>query len=82
VAFSADNKASTFVRGASLRPARPWERHDKHAPPSKGFTLRLNEYQLELLRGIASAQTPRTSQQALALHLLTEALEKAAEQLK
>ncbi|MDH5675251.1 MAG: hypothetical protein OEZ06_24235 [Myxococcales bacterium] len=49
-----------FAAGAAVRslqepqpPAKPWEGLDPAAKPSKGFNVRLNEYELALLRYVA-----------------------------
>jgi len=55
--------------------SRPWEQLDPKAPASKAFNLRLNDYELELLRAVAD--TEFCSQQALAKRILVRALEQA-----
>lgn len=60
--------------------SRPWDQHDPKAPASKAFNLRLNNYEIELLRAVAD--TEFCSQQALAKRILVRALEQAASALK
>lgn len=62
------------------RLARPWEAHDPKAAASKAFNLRLNDYELELLRAVADHEF--CSQQALVKRILVRALEQAAAELK
>lgn len=64
----------------SPRGARPWEAHDPKAAASKAFNLRLNDYELELLRAVSDAEF--CSQQALAKRILVRALEQAAQDIK
>lgn len=59
---------------------QPWDHHDPKAPASKAFNLRLNDYEIELLRAVAD--TEFCSQQALAKRILVRALEQAASALK
>lgn len=54
-------------RGAAAAP-------DPHAPPSVSFTLRLNEYQLQLLQRAAGEEF--CSQQAVAKRILMRGLEE------
>lgn len=49
---------------------------DPKARPSKAFNMRLNDYELELLREAAAAEF--CSQQAIAKRILVRALEEAA----
>ena len=44
---------SDYVRKSSARPERPWEAWDKKAVPRTTFNLRLNDYELALLRWLA-----------------------------
>ncbi len=60
--------------------SRPWEVLDPRAPASKAFNLRLNEYELALLRAVAEAEF--SSQQGVAKRILVRALEDAARELK
>lgn len=64
---------------ASPRLARPWEAHDPKAAASKAFNLRLNDYELELLRAVSDSEF--CSQQALAKRILVRALEQAVSEL-
>jgi|GEM_PF-7134536 hypothetical protein len=52
---------------------------DPKAPPTKTFNLRLNAYELELLRRVAAAEF--CSQQAIAKRILIRALAEAAAKL-
>lgn len=61
------------------RARRPWEAHDPKATASKAFNLRLNDYELELLRAVSHAEF--CSQQALVKRILVRALEQAAAEL-
>jgi hypothetical protein len=76
----AAEKASEAKAKAATKPARPWEELDPRAPAAKAFNLRLNEYELALLRTCAEAEF--CSQQALAKRILVRALEQAAKELK
>ena len=70
----------TRAEGEDPRGARPWEALDKKAVPRTTFNLRLNAYQLTLLRGLADQRDE--SMQKLAKRLLIPALEQlAAERL-
>jgi hypothetical protein len=64
---------------ARQRGRRPWLAHDPKEPASKAFNLRLNDYELELLRAVAHSEY--CSQQALAKRILVRALEQAANEL-
>lgn len=59
---------------------------DKDANPSKGYTLRLNEYRLELLRQVAKETSKnlgfKVSQQHVAAKCLTEGLEAMLKDLR
>ncbi len=69
----------TRAEGEDPRGGRPWEALDKKAVPRTTFNLRLNAYQLTLLRGLADQRDE--SMQKLAKRLLISALEQlAAEQ--
>ena len=63
--------ASTKVPSDTAQAAKPSE--DPTAPPSKTFNLRLNLYQMELLR--QSTKAARRSMQQQALAVLLEGLE-------
>ena len=56
--------------------ARPWETLDKKAVPRTTFNLRLNDYQMTLLRWLADQRDE--SMQKLAKRLLIPALEQLA----
>ena len=51
-------KVEEFVAGAVPKkaPAKPPAKLDPDAPPAHAMTLRLNEYELELLREVASKE--------------------------
>ena len=66
----------TAAGGDDPRPARPWEPLEKKAVPRTTFNLRLNDYQLTLLRGLAEQH--EESMQKLAKRLLIPALEQLA----
>ena len=73
--------AATVTKQLEPRRAeRPWEAHDPRAPASKAFNLRLNDYELELLRAVADSEF--CSQQALVKRILVRALEQAAQDIK
>lgn len=78
------SKASTFAQSAALqaRVRRTWEDHPEDAPPTRNFTLRLNDRELELLRAVAHAEYPRRSAQSMAKALLIPALLAKAEGAK
>ena len=53
---SRDNP-ETFIAGAERDgPERPWEAWDKKAVPCTTFNLRLNDYELTLLRWLEEAE--------------------------
>jgi hypothetical protein len=69
--------ADAWVASAPLKSAdeaRPWVGLDPHEAPSIAFNLRLNHYELALLRAVA-AKTRRSQQQA-AKSILVPALER------
>lgn len=70
------SKASAFSRSAALQEGvrRTWEEHEQNAPPTRNFTLRLNDWELELLRAVAQAEYPRTSAQTIAKSILIPGL--------
>ena len=74
---------ATFIvaaEGEAPKGAPPWETLDKKAVPRITFNLRLNDYQLTLLRWLADQRDE--SMQKLAKRLLIPALEQlAAERL-
>jgi hypothetical protein len=80
-----DSKAERYIRDADLRLNRvapTWEKFDAQAAPTRGFTLRLNEYELELLRAVTHAEYPRISQQSIAKRVLLAGLLKLAAEPK
>ena len=66
----------TAAGGDDPRLDRPWEALDKKAVPRTTFNLRLNDYQLTLLRWLAEQRDE--SMQKLAKRLLIPALEQLA----
>ena len=66
----------TAAGGDDPRLARPWETLDKKAVPRTTFNLRLNDYQMTLLRQLAEQHDE--SMQKLAKRLLIPALEQLA----
>ena len=66
----------TAAGGEDPRLARPWETLEKKAVPRITFNLRLNDYQLTLLRSLAEQRDE--SMQKLAKRLLIPALEQLA----
>ena len=70
--------ADAWVASAPLKTAdetRPWLGLDPAEPPSIAFNLRLNAYELALLRAVAAKS--RRSQQQAAKSILVPALEQA-----
>lgn len=67
----------TFISGAGRdSPQRPWEAWDKKAAPHTTFNLRLNDYELTLLRWLAEQRDE--SMQRIAKRQLIPVLEKLA----
>lgn len=67
----------TFVAGAESEDLeRPWEAWNKKAVPRTTFNLRLNDYELTLLRWLAEQRDE--SMQRVAKRLLIPALEQLA----
>lgn len=60
----------------STAPEHPWDAFDPKEPPCTTFNLRLNRYELALLRAVADKQ--RRSQQQAAKSILLPALKRAA----
>lgn len=77
-----EQQVAHFVAGASKREpttkAKPWEALDPKAKPTIGLNLRLNEYQMTLLRYVAETED-RSIQQTIK-RLLIPAAETAAGQ--
>lgn len=74
--------AEAWVGAAPLKsadPERPWVGLDPHEAPSIAFNLRLNRYELELLRAVAAKS--RRSQQQAVKSVLVPALERAVMEL-
>lgn len=76
---AAAKAAPQRARVRTRRVLRPWLAYDPNAPASKAFNLRLNDYELELLRAVAAVEF--CSQQALVKRILVRALEQAAAEL-
>jgi len=78
-----EQEVAKFAAGAVQRRSsatpKPWEAFDPKAKPSTGMNLRLNEYQLALLRYIAEAED--RSVQKTIKRLLILAAEQAAEDI-
>lgn len=72
--------AAAWVAKAAVGAAKTPEVTDKNGKATKTFNLRLNEYELDLLREVAKSEY--CSQQALAKRLLVRALESLREQAK
>ena len=67
----------TFIAGAEREdPQRPWEASDKKAAAHTTFNLRLNDYELTLLRWLAEQRDE--SMQRVAKRQLIPVLEKLA----
>jgi hypothetical protein len=60
------------------QPPPPWEAHDPAAVPKHNVSVRLNDYQLEMLRFLAARAD--VSQQKLLNRILIPALEKQAKE--
>ena len=68
-----------FITGAErepLEPHRSWKSYDKKAVPRTTFNLRLNDYELGLLRWLAEERDE--SMQRVAKRVLIPALEQLA----
>jgi hypothetical protein len=70
---------AAFAAGAKDRPGeqKPWDRHDPSDSPRYNVSVRLNDYQLAMLRYVAEAQ--ETSQQKILRKHLLPAIEQLAE---
>lgn len=77
----ADRKdPETFIAGAERDGLeQPWEAWDKKAVPRTTFNLRLNDYELALLRWLAEQRDE--SMQRVSKRLLIPALEQLAEDI-
>ncbi len=77
-----DTDAAAFIDGANETQntntdiERPWEEFDKKAVPRTTFNLRLNDYELTLLRWLAEQR--EESMQRVAKRLLIPLLEQLA----
>lgn len=77
---SAPENADRFIKAAENTPMEqveyPWEEFDKKAVPRTTFNLRLNDYELGLLRSLAERRGD--SMQKVAKRALIPLLEKMA----
>lgn len=75
--------ADAFIEAANTaQPSaagRPWEAFEKKAVPRTTFNLRLNDYELSLLRWLAEQRDE--SMQKVAKRVLIPALEQLAERM-
>lgn len=60
------------------RDSKPWDKHDRKAPPRYNVSVRLNDYHLEMLRYLAKTQD--ISQQKILRRQLVSAIEALAEE--
>jgi hypothetical protein len=72
-AFAAGAKERSTAQG------KPWERHDPKALPKHNVSVRLNDYQMEVLKYVAEA-LDMSQQKVLRKHALTT-LEQLAEKI-
>lgn len=72
-AFAAGAKERSMAQG------KPWERHDPKALPKHNVSVRLNDYQMEILKYVAEA-LDMSQQKVLRKHALTT-LEQLAEKI-
>ena len=74
-------KVAAFVQGALHEgsPDLPWGSLDPKAKPTSGINLRLNEYQLALLRFVAEHED--RSQQQVTKRMLVPSLEARAQEI-
>jgi hypothetical protein len=74
--------AEAFIDAANAvgsdAPARPWQAFEKKAVPRTTFNLRLNDYELALLRWLAEQRDE--SMQKVAKRVLIPALERLVEE--
>ena len=73
-----------FIASAPIKtvtkPMRPWEIHDPNARPRKEYVqLRLNRYQLELLKAVAKHNS--RSSHSEVMHTLLRHLEESKKEL-
>lgn len=73
------SRSSTTDEPSSASTSAASSELDPKAPPTKTFNLRLNAYELELLRRVSAAEF--CSQQAIAKRILIRALTAAAAKL-
>ena len=81
VAASAQEKVTAFVQGIRYEgnPDLPWAGLNPKSKPTSGINLRLNEYQLALLRFVAKHED--RSQQQVTKRLLVPILEARAQEI-
>ena len=74
-------KVAAFVQGTHREgsPDLPWGSLDPKAKPTSGINLRLNEYQLALLRFVAEHED--RSQQQVTKRMLVPSLEARAQEI-
>ena len=74
-------KVAVFVQGTLHEedPDLPWGGLDPKAKPTRGINLRLNEYQLALLRFVAEHED--RSQQQVTKRMLVPSLEARAQEI-
>ena len=75
------DKVAAFVKGSTGKadPDLPWVGLDPKAKPTSGINLRLNEYQLALLRFVAEHED--RSQQQVTKRMLIPALEAKVQEI-
>jgi hypothetical protein len=78
---SKNDKAAAFIGAADERAAAsplPWDAYDKKAVPRTTFNLRLNDYELALLRHLAAQRDE--SMQKVAKRTLIPVLEQLVQE--
>ena len=77
----APEKVAAFVKGTTKKadPELPWAGLDPKSKPTSGINLRLNEYQLALLRFVAEHED--RSQQQVTKRMLIPALEAKVQEI-
>jgi len=78
---SINDKAAAFIGAADERTAAsplPWDAYDKKAVPRTTFNLRLNDYELALLRHLAAQRDE--SMQKVAKRALVPVLEQLVQE--
>ena len=74
----ADAFITAANEGQDAAPERPWQAFEKKAVPRTTFNLRLNDYELTLLRWLAAQR--EESMQKVAKRVLIPALERLVEE--